>query len=248
MKLRLHLLVPFIAILAANGPAFAQAAQAQPAAPQQQRPAAPPPAPTTAEDKAALNYALGYQLGIQLAQSGETFDLATVQRGLQDAYAKKEPAHTREKMGQLFGGFEQRMAAKQAAEMERAVNENRAKSQEFLNAFKAQGQGVVTLPSGIMYSVREAGTGAKPTAASNVEIQYQSLIMPIGIPFDEVRQPATVKLSEIPYAGLREVLPQIAAGSLVQIAFPPGKAATGQGTERLNGQAVLMNVRLVSVK
>src|SRR5690606_26285565 len=117
-----------------------------------------------------------------------------------------------------------------------------------LTAFKAA-EGVVSLPSGVMYAIRENGTGAKPTANSKVEVQYQALYAPLGMPFDEVRRSPQISLSELPYVGLREVLTQVPAGSLVEVALPPGKAVTsGQGAEQLNGQAVVMFVRLLTVQ
>lgn len=234
----------FLMLASLGGTAFAQAQQA----PAQAQQPVIPAAPTSAEDKAALNYALGYELGQRLSYLGESFDLATVQRGLQDAYTKKEPTQSSEKMSELYGGFEQRLQAKRAAEIDKAVTDNRAKAPEFLAKFK-EIQGVVTLPSGVMYVIRENGTGAKPTANSKIELSYQARYAPIGLAFDEIRKTPQIGISDVPYVGLREVLPNVPAGSLVEVALPPGKAVTsGPGAQELAGQAVHLFVRVVTVQ
>ena len=51
----------------------------------------------------------------------------------------------------------------------------------FVTKYKAQ-QGVVTLPSGIMYRIAKPGTGAKVTQASQVQIALRSFLAAVGVP------------------------------------------------------------------
>src|SRR3546814_8558499 len=52
----------------------------------------------TSSEKGKLSYALGYDLGRNAVESGEALDVNTIVKGLQDGYAKKEPAVPAEKL------------------------------------------------------------------------------------------------------------------------------------------------------
>src|SRR3546814_3741906 len=52
----------------------------------------------TSSEKGKLSYALGYQLGREAVESGESLDLNTMVKALQDGYAKKDPAVQVEQM------------------------------------------------------------------------------------------------------------------------------------------------------
>jgi len=114
-------------------------------------------------DKTHASYAFGWQLGQELANTDEPIDIATVVRGVQDAYAKKQPAYTEQQLGTAYSGFQKRMEIKAQEAFRKALADNQAQSADFVTKFKAQ-TGVITMPSGIMYRVAKAGTGAKPTA------------------------------------------------------------------------------------
>ncbi|MCA7026351.1 FKBP-type peptidyl-prolyl cis-trans isomerase N-terminal domain-containing protein, partial [Stenotrophomonas acidaminiphila] len=90
---------------------------------------------------------------------GEQLDIASVVKGLQDAYAKKQPAITSDQLKPTVEAFQKReqgraQAAK--AEYEKAAAENKTRSDQFMAATKAKA-GVQTLPSGVQYRVSEAG-------------------------------------------------------------------------------------------
>jgi len=241
MKLRL-----LAASLAALGlGAGVAVAQTAPAPTQQQAPA---PAPL---DKAVLSYALGYDQGLGLADLGSDVDINAVIRAMQDGYAKKAPAYSREQTDAQIAGLQQRMGAKMRAEIEVAARENRAKSDAFLAANRTKA-GVVTLPSGVQYRIIETGTGAKPTAESTVEIHYRGSVS-TGREFfstyaqDNVR-PASFKLSEFPVEGAREAIQLMPMGSRWEVFVPPSKAFGDNPRPVGPGQALVLDIKLVSVK
>ena len=176
-------------------------------------------------DKGTVSYSFGFSLGAELARTGEQFDIATVVRGVQDAYAKKTPAYTEQQMEAAYSGFQKQMQAKAEAEFKRALADNQTKTPEFLTKYKAQ-QGVVTLPSGIMYRVVQAGTGSKAAAASQVEIAFQSF-RPHRRPDERRAAAPAFKVSEAPIQALREN----AAADAERRCMGSG-AATGQGSDR----------------
>jgi len=201
----------------------------------------------TSSAKGQLSYALGYQLGREAAESGETLDVATMTKALQDGFSKKEPAVPVAQMRTAYQGMQQRLQAKAKAAFDKAATENKNKSDAFLAQNKAKA-GVKVLPSGAQYRVLEAGTGAKPTMASTVELE-------VGGPYlfgDRTNtQPAqktpAMKISQIDMAGMREALMQMPAGSKWEIAIPSAWGNDIRSQMPPNATAVF-EVKLLTVK
>ncbi|MBV2209334.1 MAG: hypothetical protein KUL77_07200 [Thermomonas sp.] len=222
-------------------PAAAKPAAAKPAA-AAAKPAAPP-----AVDKTHASYAFGWQLGQELANSGEPIDIATVVRGVQDAYGKKQPAYTQEQLSKAYSGFQQTMEHKAQEAFRKALADNEAQSNDFVNKFKAQ-EGVITLPSGIMYRVAKAGTGAKALPASEVQIAFRSFLAAVGVPLSGVQTPPAFKVSDAPISALKETLPLMQQGAVWEVVIPPGKGLAGGANEQFAKQAIAMQVELGAVK
>ena len=95
-------------------------------------------------EKGKLSYYFGYDYGNNLAEltgRGEQLDINSVVKGLQDAYAKKQPAITADQLKPAVEAFQKReqgraQAAK--AEYEKAAAENKTKSDQFIAANKAR--------------------------------------------------------------------------------------------------------------
>ena len=214
----------------------------------QTQPTAAParPAASTAVDKTHASYAFGWSLGSELQNSGEPLDIATVVRGLQDAYAKKQPAYTEQQLGAAYGGFQQRVQQKMEAQFRKALADNQAQSTKFLTDYKTQ-QGVVTLPSGIMYRIAKPGTGAKVTANSSVQIALRSFLAAVGTPLSAVQTPAEFKVADAPIPALKETLPLMSQGAVWEVVVPPGKGAGAQN-QQFAQQAIAIQIELGSVK
>ena len=239
MKLRL-----LAACLAAFG-LSAGVALAQSAPPANQP--APPPA-----NKPVLSYAIGYDLGKDLADQKVDVDINAVIKALQDGFAKRAPAHSQEQMDGQLAGLQQRMVAQARAEFERVANENKAKSDAFLAANRSK-PGITTLPSGIQYRVIETGTGAKPTAASTVQMHYRGSVS-TGQEFantyaQQNPTPASFKVGEFPIRGVQEVLALMPAGSRWEVFLPSDKAFGNDPRSPVGpGQALVFDIKLVAVQ
>lgn len=216
-------------------------AQTKPAAPAPAKPAA-----TGVVDKTHASYAFGWSLGQDLVNSGEPIDIATVVRGVQDAYAKKQPAYTEQQLGTAYSGFQQRVQAKMEAQFRKALADNQAQSSKFLTDYKSQ-QGVVTLPSGIMYRIAKPGTGAKVTASSSVQIALRSFLAAVGTPLSAVQTPPEFKVADAPIPALKETLPLMSQGAVWEVVVPPGKG-TGAQNQQFAQQAIAIQIELGSVK
>lgn len=209
----------------------------------------------TTSEKGKLSYALGYDLGRNLAESGEAIDIATVNKAVQDGYAKKEPSVPVDQLRVAVESMQKRQQAKMQAEFNRIAADNKTKSDAFLAQNKAK-SGVKTLPSGVQYRVVETGNGAKPTQASDVQLQYKGSL-PDGTVLVDTSQaqqgqpagPISLKVSQIPLVGLREALTQMPSGSRWEVVIPGDKAyGTTIQAGRMANQAVVFDVKLVSVK
>ncbi|HNV79251.1 MAG TPA: FKBP-type peptidyl-prolyl cis-trans isomerase N-terminal domain-containing protein [Thermomonas sp.] len=242
--MKLHVLAASLAALTLTaGIATAQTKPAAPATPAA-KPAAPAAAPVV--DKTHASYAFGWSLGQDLQNSGEPVDIATVIRGLQDAYGKKTPAYTEQQLGAAYSGFQQRVQQKMEAQFRKALDDNKAQSANFITQYKAQ-EGVITLPSGIMYRIAKPGTGAKATANSQVQIGFRSFLAAVGVPLSGVQTPPAFKVSDAPIPALKETLPLMQQGAVWEVVVPPGKGA-GDQNQQFAQQAIAIQVELGSVK
>lgn len=242
--MKLHVLAASLAALTLTaGIATAQTKPAAPATPAA-KPAAPAAAPVV--DKTHASYAFGWSLGQDLQNSGEPVDIATVIRGLQDAYGKKTPAYTEQQLGAAYSGFQQRVQQKMEAQFRKALDDNKAQSANFITQYKAQ-EGVITLPSGIMYRIAKPGTGAKATANSQVQIGFRSFLAAVGVPLSGVQTPPAFKVSDAPIPALKETLPLMQQGAVWEVVVPPGKGA-GDQNQQFAQQAIAIQVELGAVK
>jgi len=213
----------------------------------------------TTSERGKLSYAIGYNTGNELAEltaRGEAVDVNTVIKAIQDAYAKKQPAVPVDQLRAAVESMQQRQQAKMEAEFAKLSSENKSQSDTFLAQNRAK-QGVQTLPgSTVQYRVIENGSGAKPTQASDVQINYKGSL-PDGTVFVDTAQPqegqqagpVTMKVSQIPLVGLREALLQMPTGARWEVVLPGDKAyGTTIQAGRMANQAVVFDVKLVSVK
>jgi len=210
----------------------------------------------TTSEKGKLSYYFGYDYGNNLAEltgRGEQLDINSVIKGLQDAYAKKQPAITADQLKPAVEAFqkrEQARAQQAKAEYDKAAAENKTKSTQFLATNKAAA-GVQTLPSGVQYKVLEKGTGAKPTAASTVQLEVAGPF-PFGQRPAQARAPQQIpamKLSQVEMQAMRDTLLQMPAGSKWEVTLPPEQAyGADPRTPFPPNVAVQFEIKLVSVK
>jgi peptidylprolyl isomerase len=211
------------------------------------------PAPAGPVDKTALSYSIGFDLTDDLAKRNVDVDVAALVRGIQDGYARKEPTVAREKQRQLLDAFQQKMLEQAKAEFEKAIRENKAKSDQFLAANKTK-PGVVVLPSGIQYRVVEPGSGAKPTSASTVALHVRASL-PGGPELMSTHGNAeapSFKMAEFPPVlppSLKDIIAMMPAGSRWEVYLPPDKAF-GNDPRLPFGPArvVMYELNVVSVK
>ncbi len=219
--------------------------------------AGPAAAQDTTSDAGKLSYALGYSTGneiLGMRARGEQVDVATFIKALQDATAGREPAVPIEQLQAAAQDMQRREMARAKAEFQKLAARNKAASDELLARHRTM-PGVQVLPSGVQYSILEAGSGPRPTASSEVQVQYRTSLSDSEVVADTARAPGaqsgaqTLRISEVELPGMREALLAMPAGSHWEVVVPGNLAAgTGQNAGRFVNQAMVIDLRLISVK
>jgi FKBP-type peptidyl-prolyl cis-trans isomerase FklB len=190
-------------------------------------------------DEEKVNYSLGFELGKDL--KGQELKLVpeALLRGAEDGLSgNKALVNTRQRAAAL----------KQIKEM-RAKN-NLEQSQAFL-ARIAEKEGVVTLPSGLLYREVQAGEGKSPGAGDSVVVNYRGNLMD-GSEFDssyERGKPTTLQVKKV-IKGWREALLLMKEGAKWELFIPPELAYGKRGRSKTipPNSALVFEVELVSVK
>ena len=182
-----------------------------------------------------LSYALGLGIGRQLSQMGaEDLNIDDFAQAIKDIIAGKEPQIADQEAQSIVTEFFQQQEAKQRASAAEKYKDNKDKGEAWL-AEKAMEEGVVSLPSGLMYQVLNEGSGKKPTAEDTVECHYEGRLID-GTVFDSSYkrgESATFPLNGV-IAGWTEGVQLMSEGAKYRF-FIPYQLAYG---ERGAGQAI----------
>lgn len=182
-----------------------------------------------------LSYALGLGIGRQLSPMGaEDLNIDDFAQAIKDIIAGNDLQVTDQEAQSIVTEFFQQQEAKQRAAAAEKYKDNKDKGEAWL-AEKAMEEGVVTLPSGLMYQVLNEGTGKKPTAADTVECHYEGRLID-GTVFDSSYkrgESATFPLNGV-IAGWTEGVQLMSEGAKYRF-FIPYQLAYG---ERGAGQAI----------
>ena len=212
---------------------------------------APAAASTGKLDKAKLSYAIGYQIGSQFADGKPEVDVPTLQRAIEDAYAKRRPAVPMQEMEQQLQRLNAQMHANALAEFKRIAKANARKSEAFM-AHNRQQPGVVQLPSGIQYQVLEKGSGSiSPTVTSTVTVNYRGMLVD-GTEFDNTwarGTPVSFVVNSV-LSGWQDVIPRMHVGDRWKVVIPPRLAYGGAGALPRIGpnEALVFDIQLLDIK
>lgn len=182
-----------------------------------------------------LSYALGLGIGRQLAQMGaEDLNIDDFSQAIKDILTGKEPQVSDQEAQKLVTTFFEEQEAKQRAAAAEKYKDNKEKGEAWL-ANKAMEEGVVALPSGLLYQVLNESSGKKPTAEDTVECHYEGRLID-GTVFDSSYkrgESATFPLNGV-IAGWTEGVQLMSEGAKYRF-FIPYQLAYG---ERGAGQAI----------
>ncbi|HEX5960936.1 MAG TPA: FKBP-type peptidyl-prolyl cis-trans isomerase [Rhodanobacteraceae bacterium] len=206
---------------------------------------------TPAVDRAELSYALGYEAGLDLGQRKLDVDIATVLRGVQDGYSRKQPEYPPQQMQAVIQAMQRKMIAEARAAYAKLAAANLDKARTFFAA-NGKKQGVVTLPSGVQYKVLDGGAGNKsPSMDSEVTLQYRGEFLD-GTVFDNTEdrgKPVVFPVNQM-IPGWREIITRMHIGDHWQVFIPPDQAYGIRGEPPRIGpnEALVFDIHLLGVK
>ena len=191
-----------------------------------------------------LSYSLGLGIGRQLSQLGaKNINVDDFAQSIKDALSGKEPAVSDEEAQQIVNQFfvEQEKVKSAAA---------KAEGENFL-AENGKKDGVVTLPSGLQYTVLREGNGKRPSATDTVECDYEGTLIN-GQVFDSSYrrgEHATFPLNQV-IAGWTEGLQLMQEGAKYRFFIPYNLAygERGAGRDIPPYAALIFDVELHKVK
>jgi FKBP-type peptidyl-prolyl cis-trans isomerase FklB len=237
---------------------FSVAAMAQqtPTTPAKPAPQASAPAGGAAQaspystDKEKASYAIGMNIGSSLKRDGLDVDPNIVTQGLKDAMSGTPSKISEADAQQAMTNLRNKVMAQRQSEQQQAGDANKKAGDQFLAANKAK-PGVVTLPSGLQYTVVKAGTGPKPKATDTVTVNYRGTLID-GTEFDSSQkhgEAATLGVGQV-IKGWTEALQLMPVGSKWQLVIPPDLAYGSNGAGGVIGpnSTLVFDIELLSIK
>ena len=190
-------------------------------------------------DEEKVNYSLGFELGKDLKRQQLELVPEALLKGAEDAVSGSKP---------LVKPTQRAAALKEIKEKRAQANLEQA--QAFL-ARIAEKEGVVTLPSGLLYREIQAGEGKTPGADNSVVVNYRGTLID-GTEFDssyERGKPATFQMKKV-IKGWREALLLMKEGAKWELYIPPELAYGKRGLRNRipPNSALIYEVELIAVK
>jgi len=215
--------------------------------------------------KAKVSYGMGATMARSFKRDGVEIELDALTMGLRDGLEDKKLLLTDEELKETATAFQTDLRQKRAQNAQAAAERTERDGQAFLAA-NGKKRGVVTLPSGLQYTVLQAGAGKTPKDDDTVECRYRGTFIN-GTEFDasETRRrpdgtatpgaPATFNLGAV-IEGWREALKLMPVGSRWHLVVPPnlayGERGFGgkKGAPRLIGPntTLVFELELVAIK
>jgi FKBP-type peptidyl-prolyl cis-trans isomerase FklB len=206
------------------------------------------PALKTQTDRAS--YSIGVQLAKGFRQQGADVNPHAIAQGMEDVLSSKKLRMDEGQIRESLSDFQNEMTQKENQKMAAEAEKNLQEGEAFLTKTKTS-EGVVTLPSGLMYKIIKEGKGKKPKPSDTVVCQYRGTLIN-GTEFDSSYkrgEPASFPVSAV-IPGWTEALQLMPVGSKWQL-FLPSKLAYGErGAGRAIGPnaTLIFEVELLSIK
>ncbi|MFT3885400.1 MAG: FKBP-type peptidyl-prolyl cis-trans isomerase [Flavobacteriales bacterium] len=175
----------------------------------------------------SLSYGIGAQIGSNVRgdlhrSELDSVDVKLLLAGFQDGMdsAVKVP---QEKLDAAVRAYMMKQRDRKMAKEHAEAEENLKKGQDWL-VENGKKPGVTTTASGLQYEVITMGTGPKPTAQDQVEVNYRGTLID-GHEFDSSYkrgEPAKLSVQEGMIAGWSEALQLMPVGSKWKVYIPSG--------------------------
>ena len=190
-----------------------------------------------------ISYALGLSIAGNLKNSGvEALDIEHFTRGLNAILNNEEISMSPDEVNQILNEFFEGM-------QKQAEGNNSESGSAFLTENKSK-PGVITLTSGLQYSIITEGTGEKATAKNQVKVHYTGTLID-GTIFDSSvarGEPATFGVTQV-ISGWVEGLQLMSKGAKYKFFIPSNLAYGAQGAGKVIGPnaTLIFEVELLEI-
>jgi FKBP-type peptidyl-prolyl cis-trans isomerase FklB len=201
-------------------------------------------------EKEKVSYSMGVDIGKRLKQQSIDFDPDLFAKGIKDVYGGTETLLTDQEIKETLAAFQKTLIAKQTEMRKQQGQKNKSEGDTFLAGNKKKG-GVITLPSGLQYTVIEEGTGKTPKATDTVVTNYRGTLVD-GTEFDSSYKrgkPATFPVNGV-IKGWTEALQLMKEGGKWKLFIPSDLAYGERGAGNIIGPnaTLIFDIELISVK
>ena len=193
-------------------------------------------------EKDQASYMIGMAMAKQLTPVKDDIDVDTIAKAIKTSLSGGKLLLTEEQAQKIGESFNEKMQAKQIAEMMAKGKKNATEGAAFLAA-NGKKPNIKTTATGLQYEVITEGKGAKPKPTDVVQVNYKGSLLD-GTVFDDSSQhggPATIPLPQV-VPGWREGISLMSVGSKYRFWIP---AALGYGEQGTPGGPIPPNATLV---
>jgi FKBP-type peptidyl-prolyl cis-trans isomerase len=191
-------------------------ASEEPAASTGTVPAALAPKVTETEIMETFGWFMTARLGLAELRFNDA-QVAAFLRGVELATQGKETPHDLKTVGPVMDGF---IAERQNAALERSRQSNLVEGAQFFSVLKNR-PGILSTESGLCYEILQPGTGAMPTMADAVKINYTGMLLNGQVFDDSGKQGGPVVLPlESAMPGWAEGIQKIGQGGKIKLYLP----------------------------
>lgn len=202
----------------------------------------------TTRDQAS--YSIGQNIGRSIKNDGLELNTAALVQGLTDALSGGPAKLTDEQMQAAMATFRRELETQMAAKAKVEGDKNAKEGAAFLAANKAK-PNVVTLPSGLQYTVMKAGKGPSPSVNDTVKTHYHGTLIN-GQVFDssvERGEPISFPVGGV-IKGWTEALQRMKVGDKWKLFIPPDLAYGPDGSGPVIGpnSTLIFEVELLGIE
>ncbi|MCX8092027.1 MAG: FKBP-type peptidyl-prolyl cis-trans isomerase [Verrucomicrobiae bacterium] len=200
-------------------------------------------------DQEKISYAIGLDTGRRMRQSDLEVDFEYFLRGLRDGATNGAALLSEAELRETFTKLRQDIMNRQEQKRREQAEKNLKESEAFFAANKDK-PGIVTLPSGLQYTILADGDGPSPGPEDLVTVHYRGTLLD-GTEFDRspTNKPVEFAVNAV-IRGWSEALTRMKAGSKWKLFIPPQLAYGERGAPPKIGPnaALIFDVELVSFR
>ncbi len=201
------------------------------------------------EKKDRIGYALGADIGQKMKDLSFEINADLVAEAIKDVMSGKPAKLNPDEVRTVLVELTKEAQAKHAELMKIQGAKNKTEGEAYLAA-NGKKAGVISLPSGLQYTVLKEGTGKTPKTGDTVVVNYKGTLIN-GTEFDSSvkrKQPGEFKVGSV-IAGWNEALTKMKEGSKWLLVIPAKLAYGEKNMGPIGPNSVLIfEVELIKIK